>query len=65
MLDMGTKGCHPPSELMRFAHEVWSLAKKQDQRKAASIPPGQREKINRLLQELKAELAAAYLLTSQ
>ena len=65
MVDFGTKGCHPPSELMRFAHEAWSLAKRQDQQKAASIPPGQRQKIKHLLQELKAELEAAHLLTSQ
>ena len=65
MVDFGTRGCDPATELMCFAHEAWSLAKKQAKQQAASIPPGQAEKIQGLLQELKAELEAAYLLTSQ
>ena len=65
MVDYGTKGCHPPSELMRIAQKAWSLAEKQDQHKAASLPPGQSEKIGRLLQELEEKLDAARLLISQ
>ena len=65
MVDYGTKGYHSPSKLMRIAQKAWSLAKKQDQHKAASLPPGHSEKIGRLLQELEDELNAARLLISQ
>ncbi len=65
MVDFGTTGCDPPSELMCFAHKAWSLAKQQKQKKAASIQPEQSEKIGRLLQELTAALEEAHLLISQ
>ena len=65
MVDFGTKGCDPSSELMCIAHEAWSLAKQQNKQKIASISPGQSETIMGLLQELKAQLEAAHLLISQ
>ena len=72
MVDFGTQGCDPPNELTCLAYEIWSLAKKQDQQKSASVPPPLSKEIKRSLQELKRTLQAlkarlddAHLLTSQ